>query len=87
MKGKVIFTYENIDGDEIVYEVPFVFDVMDMPMWDEYIPDREQEGGTPWALIIFGAVLVFAVAGIVIWRKLRKAKLSKMLEIQELLDE
>jgi len=87
MEGKVIFTYENIDGDQIVYEVPFVFNVMDMPVWDDYMPDYAPQGRTPWALIIFGMAVVAAVLGIVIWRKIRKAKLSKMLEIQELLDE
>ena len=87
MEGKVVFTYENIDGDPIVHEVPFAFTVMEAPVWDEYIPDYYQESRTPWALIIFGIVLVLAAAGVVVWRKKRKAKLSKMLEIQELLDE
>jgi len=83
MEGKVIFTYENIDGDEIIHEVPFVFQVMEMPVWDDPYPWPEQQTQIPWAIIIFGIVLAVAVAGFIVWRKIRKRKLNKRLEIQD----
>ena len=84
MEGKVIFTYENIDGDVIVHEVPFVFQVMEMPVWDDMAPWPEDRGTQiPWALIIFGIAVVIAIAGVIIWQKIRKSKLNKRLEIKD----
>jgi len=84
MEGKVIFTYENIDGEQIIHEVPFVFMVMEMPVWDDMWRDPMPESRTPWALIIFGIAALAAVAGIVVWRKMRKKKLEKALEIEDI---
>jgi hypothetical protein len=83
MEGKVVFTYENIDGDQLVHEAPFVFNVMEMPEWDDYYPEYQNEGGTPWALIIFGIALVVAIAAVVIILKIRKSRQNKKLEIQD----
>ena len=87
MEGKVIFTYEDIDGEQLIHEVPFVFQVMDMPLYEDYYPEMPNERSTPRNLIIFGVILVLATAGIIIWRKIRKAKLHKKLEIQDAEDE
>jgi hypothetical protein len=43
MEGKVIFTYENMNGQQMVYEVPFVFNVMEAPVW-EMFPEEIPEG-------------------------------------------
>ena len=83
MEGRVIFTYENEDGMEYVYEAPFVFQAMEMPVWDEYYPEETQQSRAPWAIIIFGIVIVLAVAGVIVFRKVRKAKANKRLEIED----
>jgi len=87
MEGKVIFTYENLDGDTIIHEVPFVFEAMEMPVWDDFGREFEHQRRTPWALIIFGLIIVAVGAGVFFFIRYRKKKQAKMLEIQELMDE
>jgi hypothetical protein len=81
--GKVIFTYEDLDGEQIVYEVPFEFNAMEMPDWEDMWGGYVEERPTPWALIIFGIVLVLGVAGFLVWRHIRKKRQNKKLEIQD----
>jgi len=83
MAGKVIFSYEDAAGNPVVYEAPFVFQVVDMPVWEDPYMQQEEEKALPWALIIFGIAVVLLVVGILIWRKIRKIKLHKKLEIQD----
>ncbi|MCL1983333.1 MAG: NEW3 domain-containing protein [Clostridiales bacterium] len=83
MEGKIVFTYEDLDGEQVAYEVPFLFQVMEMPVYEDMYPWEPEQKHTPWTLIIFGIVLVLAVAGIIIWRKVRKTRLNKKLEIQD----
>lgn len=84
MEGKVIFTYEDADGVQTSYEEPFLFQVVEMPVWDEPEPEEvEKKKGPPWTLIIIAIALVWVVIGIIIWRRIRKARLNKKLEIQD----
>ena len=83
MEGVVIFTYEDLDGMQIIHEVPFVFQVMEMPMWDDPWREMPVEETTPWGLIIFGIVAFLIVAGIIAWRYIRKARMNKRLEIED----
>lgn len=84
LEGKVIFTYENMDGIETTYEEPFLFEVTEMPVWEEpEMEEPEKKKSLPWPLIIGGIALVLIVTGIIVWRKVRKARLNKKLEIQD----
>ena len=83
VEGKIVFTYENDAGDKIVHEVPFVFQAMEMPVWDDIDPFEETETSMPWALILFGIVLVLLIVGFLVFRKVRKARQEKKLEIQD----
>jgi len=83
MAGMVIFTYEDIDGQQIIHEVPFEFMVMEMPVWDDPWREMPEENVTPWALIIFGAIAIPLIAGIIVWSRIRKSRLNKRLEIQD----
>ena len=83
MEGRVIFTYEDLDGTPIVYEVPFVFQVMEMPVWDDPWREMPEEETTPWNLIIFGIAAVLIIAGLIAWRQIRKARMNKRLEIED----
>lgn len=83
VEGTVTFIYENINGEEQVYEMPFIFSAMEMPVFDEEEMYMEEEKKTPWGLIIGGVVLVLAIAGIIIFRKIRKKKVNKALELAD----
>jgi len=83
MEGKVVFTYEDLDGQQIIHEVPFTFMVMEMPEWEDRWGGFEEEKQTPWALIIFGIAAVLGASGFVVWRKIRKTRLDKKLEIED----
>ncbi len=84
MNGKVTFTFEDANGEQQFLEVPFTFQVMDMPVWeDEYAEEQMPEKQTPWALIISGIVLVVAIVGGVLFKRHRKKKLNAALEIED----
>ena len=85
MEGKIIFTYEDASGDEQILERPFSFEVMDAMPVDEGMPPEEMDGGgkskLPW--IIGGAVVWAAGIGVFVWRKIRKKKINREMEIDE----
>jgi hypothetical protein len=83
MEGKVIFTYEDLDGATITHEVPIEFQIRDMPVWQDDWMEMPQEKNTPWSIIIFGFVVVLGAAGFIVWRKIRKKRLDKKLEIED----
>jgi len=83
MEGRVIFTYEDLDGVPIIHEVPFVFQVMEMPVWDDPWREMPVEDNTPWSLIIFGIAAALIIAGLIAWRYIRKARMNKRLEIED----
>ena len=85
MEGKIIFTYEDVSGQERTVEKEFVFEAMEMPEWDdpgmEPMPE-EPESAVPWKVIIAVGV-VAAVAGIVLFRRHRKKKMHQQLEMED----
>jgi len=86
MEGTVYFTYEDASGDQQVIEKQFSFDIMEMPVWNEEpFPIDENMGGkkTPWLPIGAGAVAVAGAAGIVLWKRHRKKKMNREMEIDE----
>lgn len=87
VEGKVVFTYDDVEGNAQVYEVPFTFEAMEMPVWDDpYIWDEPvEEGGSkvPTSLIIFLVVLVVLVGGAIAFFKIRKKRQAKKLEIED----
>ena len=83
VEGTVTFTYENINGEIQTYEMPFVFNAMEMPEFDDSEMPMEEEKGTPWGLIIGGAALVLAIVGIIVFRKIRRKKANKALELAD----
>jgi len=87
MEGKIIFTYEDAAGDEQILERPFSFEVMEeMPAFDEGMPMDEGEagaGGSKTLWIVLGILVWLAGGGIFAWRKIRKKKMSREMEIDE----
>ncbi|MBQ8590452.1 MAG: hypothetical protein IJ486_08395 [Firmicutes bacterium] len=85
MEGKVIFTYEDASGQEQVVEKTFVFEAMEMPVWDEPMMDmpmEEPKPDVPWKVIAAVAV-VGAAVGFVIRKKHKKKKLHEQLEMED----
>jgi|GEM_PF-441732 len=87
MEGVITFTYEDGGGQQQYLEVPFVFEAMEMPVWNEMDILDEEAKPKPWGLIIGGSVIVLVVAGLIVWRKLRKRKLHKAMEILDAEDD
>lgn len=87
MEGKIIFTYEDAAGDQQVLERPFSFEVQaEMPAFDEGMPPEdftEQGGGGKALWIVLGVLVLLAGAGIFTWRKIRRKKIRKEMEIDE----
>jgi len=85
MEGKVIFTFEDASGQEQVIEKTFVFEAMEMPVWDDPmmdVPMEEPKPEVPWnAIAAVAAVAV--VAGLVIRKKHKKKKLHEQLEMED----
>ncbi|MBO5665820.1 MAG: hypothetical protein J6S45_00060 [Firmicutes bacterium] len=85
MEGKVIFTFEDASGQEQVIEKTFVFEAMEMPVWDDPMMDmpmEEPKPEVPWKALIAGAA-VLAAAGLVIRKKRSKKKMHEQLEMDE----
>lgn len=89
MIGSIIFTYEDGSGEEIVYEKPFEFTVMDGGMMEDPWGDPGMEipepssGGLDWKWIAGIAAAILIIIGIVFWRKRRKRKNDQELEIDD----
>nr|WP_315023704.1 hypothetical protein [uncultured Aminipila sp.] len=84
MEGTITFTYEDGKGEAQFLEVPFTFEVMEAPVYDEENPeDMQPEKHTPWALIIAGGVVAVGIIGGILFKKHRKKKLNAALEIED----
>lgn len=87
MEGKIIFTYEDAAGDQQTIERSFSFEVQgEMPVFDEGMPpeDAAAQGGGGKALwIALGVLALLTGGGVFAWRKLRKRKLHREMEIDE----
>lgn len=82
MTGNVIFTYEDLSGNQQVMKKAFEFQVVNMPEQpiDPGLPPPDTGGGSKLPFIIAGILLALAIAGFLIWRKRRKNKKAKELE-------
>lgn len=82
MEGTITFSYEDTTGAQQIVETPFVFEVMEMPVWEEepWEEDVPQEKQIPWSIII-AAVVVLGIAGLIIGRKIRKKKMNQSVEM------
>lgn len=82
VEGSFIFSYNDVEGNQIVEEVPFAFEAMeyveDEP-WD--MPEEPEEEGIPKSIIIAGIALAVLIIGFIVWRKIRKARINKKLEL------
>ena len=66
-------------------EKTFVFEAMEMPVWDDPMMDmpmEEPKPEVPWNALIAGAA-VLAAAGLVIRKKRSKKKMHEQLEMDE----
>jgi uncharacterized membrane protein len=87
MEGKIIFSYEDASGNVQLLERPFSFQVMgEMPVFDEgMMPEDIANGGggskAPW--IILGVLALLTGGGVFAWRKIRKKKMNREMEIDE----
>lgn len=81
-EGKVIFSFEDAAGEPQTLEVPFTFNAMEQPPFVD--PGMEEPvKTTPWKLIIGLIVGALAVTGFIGWRKIRKAKLNKKMQLED----
>lgn len=84
MEGIITFTFEDGNGDAQFLEVPFNFEVMEAPVFEEDPSLAEDaQKHVPWALIIAGAVAVVVIIGVLLFKRHRKKKLNKALEIDD----
>lgn len=86
LEGKVIFTFEDASGDEQVLEREFSFEVMEeMPAFDEFPPEEmpAKRGGGKIIWIVLGIAALLIGGGIFAWRKIRKRKMHREMEINE----
>jgi hypothetical protein len=85
MTGKIIFTYEDASGDPQQLEKEFIFDIMDMPVWEEQpMPMEEDMGGKiPWVPIGIGAVVVISAGVVAVYKIRHKRKMHREMEIDE----
>jgi hypothetical protein len=88
MEGKIVFTYEDASGDQQILERPFSFQVMDeMPAMDPGAvpvdPAAAGNGGGKALWIALGILVLLAGGGIFAWRKIRKKKMHREMEIDE----
>ena len=85
-KGKVVFTYENAQGEEQVIEKEFTLNIQPAPQYEDPgdMPVEPVKGPTPlWQKILIGAgVAAAAVVAIVLGKKRKKAK-AEALELDE----
>lgn len=82
--GTVSFTFEDVEGEAQLIEVPFEFEAMEQPPMDDGMgAEPKEEKKIPWSLIIAAIVLTILVATFVAFKKIRKKKLDKALELDD----
>ena len=87
MEGRLIFTYENDGGEEIVYEKPFLMTVESSP-WEEegfgedFYEDQASPGSGMLPLALCAGGLAGAAGGLFMWRKKKKKGFLKALSLE-----
>ena len=85
-EGKVIFTYEDAEGNQQRLEKEFSFQVIDMPIMEPEMPIEEPQSSLPgWLFpMLAGLVMLGTVATIFVLRKRKKKKQEQELDLDEL---
>ncbi|WP_324825808.1 COG1361 S-layer family protein [Sinanaerobacter sp. ZZT-01] len=84
MSGVITFIYENASGEEMRFEKPFEFQVMEeMPFDDMEMMPEEEVKKKPWLAIGIAAAAVIVIGGVIFWRRRRRKKLHQEMEIDE----
>lgn len=84
LTGTVIFTYENVQGEEQMIEKAFEGTVMEMPPMEdlEHMP-QEPEKTSKTGLFVGIGLGVLAIAEVIFWRKKRKKRKEREMDIDE----
>lgn len=86
MEGTITFSYEDTAGAQQYIEVPFTFEISEMPVWDEdpgMIDEPTEEKTIPWKSIIIASGIVLAIIALVVIRKIRKRRMQKAIELED----
>ncbi len=86
MEGSITFSYEDAAGDAQYTEIPFTFEVTEMPVSDDpgMYDEPQVEKAIPWGLIIGAIVLVVGIIFAVVLRKILKKRKEKALELEDM---
>ncbi len=86
VEGTVIFTYEDMAGNEQRIEIPFSFEAAEMPEYDDpwaYEEPEPVKDAIPWGLVIGLVILVVLIIAAIIIRKILKKKKERALELED----
>ena len=85
VEGVIRIQYDDTEGNTVVEEVPFSFEATEyIPDDSEWIDEPTDEGSKiPWKAIIILAAIILAIAGALIFRKIRRKKLEQKLAIED----
>lgn len=85
VEGTIKLQYDDAEGNTVVEEVPFCFEAVEYVPDDSEWTDEPVEEGTkiPWKAIIILAVIILAIVGALIFRKIRRKKLEQKLAIED----
>ena len=83
--GTVSFTFEDSEGESQIIEVPFEFEATKEQIIDDNDDNqKDNQKKAPWSLIIFGIIVASLIISVIVVKKIRKNKMHKDLEIDDL---